>query len=52
MSKKTPAESALYVRLPATAVDKNVNVEMTLDNWPHTKLRGLFWARWTERCEP
>ena len=30
-----------------TAVDKNVNVEMTLDNWPHTKLRGLFWARWT-----
>ena len=31
----------------ATAIDKTVNVEMTMDNWPHTHLRGQLWARWT-----
>jgi hypothetical protein len=30
-----------------SAVDKTVNVEMTPDNWPHTRLRGQLWARWT-----
>jgi hypothetical protein len=31
----------------ASKIDKTVNVEMTTDNWPGTKLRGRFWARWT-----
>ena len=30
-----------------TKIDKNINVEMTTDNWPGTNLRGRFWARWT-----
>jgi hypothetical protein len=38
----------LRVRKPAaTKIDKNVDVPLTVDNWPGTNLKGQFWARWT-----
>ena len=43
----------LRTRKPAvTAIDKNVNVDVMMDNWPHTKLRGQFWSagpEWSRR---